>query len=158
MPDGGSLRPHARLPIHMPSESSPSGSSSRGSAGGSPATLEAALERIAALEERLTQLAAVLTVNADGSVEIAAEGQLRLVASNSLLLEAGAHSFEMNIVGAELKSAAMLKLEGAAVRMSGAQVNVTAAMTQCSGVVRCDTLVTNTVVASTYTPGAGNLM
>jgi hypothetical protein len=30
-------------------------------------------------------------------------------------------------------------------------------MTRFSGVVQCDTLITNTVIASTYTPGAGNL-
>lgn len=121
-------------------------------------TLEAANERIAALEERIARLEKALAVNADGSVEISAEGQLRLIAPNSLLLEAGPHSFEMSIVGAELKSAAQLKLEGADVRMQGAVMNVSAAMTQYSGIVRCDTLVTNTVVASTYTPGAGNLM
>jgi hypothetical protein len=32
-----------------------------------------------------------------------------------------------------------------------------AGMSKFSGVVQCDTLVTNSVVASSYTPGAGNI-
>ena len=136
----------------MPSESD-RGSPSRGA----PATLDQAIERIAALEERLARLEAVIAINSDGSVQISADGQLRLVATNQMLLEAGAHSFEMNIVGAELKSAAVLKLEATDVRMQGAMVNVTTAMSQFSGVVRCDTLISNSVVSSSYTPGAGNM-
>jgi hypothetical protein len=31
-------------------------------------------------------------------------------------------------------------------------------MAKFAGVVQCDTLITNSVVASSYTPGAGNLM
>jgi len=36
-------------------------------------------------------------------------------------------------------------------------VNVDSAMVKCSGVVKCETLVTTTTVSSTYTPGAGNI-
>jgi hypothetical protein len=36
-------------------------------------------------------------------------------------------------------------------------VTVDAGMTRFSGVVQCDTLITNTVIAATYTPGAGNM-
>jgi hypothetical protein len=36
-------------------------------------------------------------------------------------------------------------------------VTVDAAMSKFSGVVQSDVLITNTVIASTYTPGAGNV-
>jgi hypothetical protein len=36
-------------------------------------------------------------------------------------------------------------------------VNIEAAMTKFSGVVQCDTLITNTVIAAKYTPGEGNI-
>ncbi|MEZ4434321.1 MAG: hypothetical protein R3F65_18100 [bacterium] len=36
-------------------------------------------------------------------------------------------------------------------------VQVNAGMSTFSGVVQCDVLLTNTVVATTYTPGAGNI-
>ena len=34
---------------------------------------------------------------------------------------------------------------------------VDAGMSKFSGVVKCDTLITNSVVAASYTPGAGNI-
>lgn len=138
----------------MPSESD-RGRSPRGAAA---PTLEQALERIATLEERLARLESVLAVNSDGSVQISAPGQLRIVATNNILLEAGANFVELSIVGAEVAAAGLLKFTGTETRMLSAMVNVSAAMAQFSGVLRSDTLVTNTVVASTYTPGAGNLM
>ena len=36
-------------------------------------------------------------------------------------------------------------------------VTVDAGMAKFSGVVECDTLVANSVVAASYTPGAGNI-
>lgn len=35
---------------------------------------------------------------------------------------------------------------------------VNAASAEFSGVLRCDTLIANSVVASNYTPGAGNVL
>ena len=36
-------------------------------------------------------------------------------------------------------------------------VTVNSGLSKFSGVVQCDVLITNTVVSSTYTPGAGNI-
>lgn len=41
--------------------------------------------------------------------------------------------------------------------VSAGMVTVDAGMSKFSGVVQCDTLVANSVIASTYTPGAGNI-
>jgi hypothetical protein len=41
--------------------------------------------------------------------------------------------------------------------VSAGTVHVDAGMTQISGAVRCDTLITNSVVSASYTPGAGNI-
>lgn len=41
--------------------------------------------------------------------------------------------------------------------VTAAMVQVDAAMSNFSGVVKCDTLITNAVVSSSYTPGAGNV-
>jgi hypothetical protein len=35
--------------------------------------------------------------------------------------------------------------------------NVNAGMSKFSGVVKCDTIIANSVVGSSYTPGAGNI-
>ena len=41
--------------------------------------------------------------------------------------------------------------------ISAGSVTVNAGMSTFSGVVKCDTLITNSVVSSAYTPGAGNI-
>jgi hypothetical protein len=43
------------------------------------------------------------------------------------------------------------------IRMTAAKVAVEAAIVEASSVVKCETLVANSVVASSYTPGAGNI-
>lgn len=45
----------------------------------------------------------------------------------------------------------------AQVTVSTGMLSVDAAMSKFSGVVKCDTLITNAVVSSSYTPGAGNV-
>ncbi len=56
-----------------------------------------------------------------------------------------------------VRSAARVEVEAATVKVSAAVVNLDTPVVQASGVVTCETLVTDTVVASTYTPGAGNI-
>jgi hypothetical protein len=59
--------------------------------------------------------------------------------------------------GITIQSAAKLEIDAATVKLNAGMLEVDAAMSKFSGVVQCDTLVTNSVVASSYTPGAGNL-
>ena len=63
------------------------------------------------------------------------------------------------------RSGCMIRLTDAGVEIvSGGQVSidaptvrVDAAMAEFSGVVRCQTLITEAVVSASYTPGAGNI-
>ena len=51
-----------------------------------------------------------------------------------------------------------VKIESpATLELSAAMVEVNAGMARFSGVVQCSTLIANSVVASSYTPGAGNI-
>jgi hypothetical protein len=43
------------------------------------------------------------------------------------------------------------------VTVNAQMVRVDAAMAEFSGVVQCNTLITNSVVSASYTPGAGNI-
>ena len=54
-------------------------------------------------------------------------------------------------------SAAVRVTAGGTVDVSASMVNVNAGMSKFSGVVQCDTMIANSVVASSYTPGAGNI-
>lgn len=52
-----------------------------------------------------------------------------------------------------------ITIEAAAkVTINAAEVKVNAANARFSGVVQCDTLISNSVVSSSYTPGAGNIV
>jgi hypothetical protein len=44
------------------------------------------------------------------------------------------------------------------VEINAGMLKVNAGVAQFSGVVQADTLIANSVVASSYTPGAGNVM
>ena len=59
--------------------------------------------------------------------------------------------------GITIQCAAKLELDATAVKVNASMLEVTAGMSKFSGLVQCDTLVTNSVVASSYTPGAGNI-
>ena len=77
--------------------------------------------------------------------------------SGSITIEKGSEKIEMNAEGIKLSTATKVKVEAAQVDVSASLVQVNAAMSKFSGVVQCDTLISNTVVAATYTPGAGNI-
>ena len=59
--------------------------------------------------------------------------------------------------GIEITATATLRIDAATIRMSSGMGQADAGMWKFSGVVQSDTLVTNSVVASSYTPGAGNI-
>ncbi len=53
--------------------------------------------------------------------------------------------------------AGTVEVNAGKVSVSAGMVKVDAAMSKFSGVVQCDTLIATSVVATTYTPGAGNV-
>lgn len=71
--------------------------------------------------------------------------------------DSNGNSLEMEAVGITLTAAAKVTVNAPQVAVSAAMVSVDAAMSTFSGVVKCDTLIATTVVATTYTPGAGNV-
>ena len=54
-------------------------------------------------------------------------------------------------------AATEISLQANTLRVSAAAVTIDSGMVQFSGVVKCDSLITNSVVAASYTPGAGNI-
>ncbi|MGD8559700.1 MAG: phage baseplate assembly protein V [Gammaproteobacteria bacterium] len=59
--------------------------------------------------------------------------------------------------GVTIDCPATVTVNGSQVNVSAGLVSVDSGMATFSGVVQCSTLITNTVVSSTYTPGAGNV-
>jgi len=50
-----------------------------------------------------------------------------------------------------------VKVEASLIHASAGMVTVDAGLSKFSGVVQCDTLISNAVISASYTPGAGNI-
>lgn len=92
---------------------------------------------------------------------------LETPAGQKILLKDGPHAIEIsdssgNSIrlepsGISIDASARITLTGSAVEISAGIVTVNASLSRFSGVVQADTMIANTVVASSYTPGAGNI-
>ena len=71
--------------------------------------------------------------------------------------DANGNAIKLEASGITIQSSAKVTVQAAQVAVSAALVQVDAGMSKFSGVVKCDTLITNAVVSSSYTPGAGNV-
>jgi uncharacterized protein involved in type VI secretion and phage assembly len=78
-----------------------------------------------------------------------ASGTVRLEDTNG-------NSVTLSASGVRINATARVTITASAVQIDAASVTVDAGMSRFSGVVQCDTLVTNSVVSSNYTPGVGN--
>lgn len=67
------------------------------------------------------------------------------------------NSITIDPQGISLQAASKVKVQAGQVEVQAGMVTVDAGMSKFSGIVKCDVLQATTVVASTYTPGAGNI-
>jgi uncharacterized protein involved in type VI secretion and phage assembly len=72
-------------------------------------------------------------------------------------VEKGGEKIEMSPSGISITTSGQVKVEASQVSVSAGMVQVDAGMSKFSGVVQCDTLISNSVVSASYTPGAGNI-
>lgn len=84
-------------------------------------------------------------------------GELTDRGGGTIELTASGNTITMNTQGVEVQAAAKVTVSAAQVEVNAGQVSVNAAMSKFSGIVSCDVLQATTVIASTYTPGAGNV-
>ena len=59
--------------------------------------------------------------------------------------------------GVTVTAASRVTINAAQVEVVAGMLTVDAGMSRFSGVVQCETLITNSVVSASYTPGAGNI-
>ena len=72
-------------------------------------------------------------------------------------IECAGNTVTIDTQGVSIQAAAKVSVQAASVDVSAGMVKVDAAMSKFSGVIKCDTLIANAVVSSSYTPGAGNI-
>jgi uncharacterized protein involved in type VI secretion and phage assembly len=73
------------------------------------------------------------------------------------ITDANGNSIELATAGITVTAAAKLTVQAATVEVTASMVTVNAGMSKFSGVVQADTVITNLVVSTAYTPGAGNI-
>lgn len=71
--------------------------------------------------------------------------------------DANGNSIKLETSGITVTASAKVTVNAPKVDISAGMVSVDAGMSKFSGVVKADTVITNSVVSSSYTPGAGNI-
>ncbi|MEZ4671033.1 MAG: phage baseplate assembly protein V [Anaerolineae bacterium] len=72
--------------------------------------------------------------------------------------DANGNTIVLNSSGITVNSSGAVKVQATTVDVTASMVKVNSGMSEFSGVVKCDTLIATSVVATSYTPGAGNVM
>ena len=73
------------------------------------------------------------------------------------LRDSSGNRVQMGPGGVSVTTSARVSVEASTVEITAAQVTINAGVTRCSGIVQADTVITNSVVSASYTPGAGNI-
>jgi hypothetical protein len=73
------------------------------------------------------------------------------------ITDGSGNSIRLESSGITVNSASKVTIKGTSVEVTAGSVTVNAAMSRFNGVVQADTVMTNAVISSSYTPGAGNV-
>lgn len=73
------------------------------------------------------------------------------------LIDGNGNTVHLKPDGITVNSPAKVTINAAVVEINSGMINVNAAMARFSGVVQCDSLISNNVVSASYSPGAGNI-
>jgi uncharacterized protein involved in type VI secretion and phage assembly len=77
---------------------------------------------------------------------------------DSVILEDGnGNTVKLEASGISVNTSGRVSVSGSSIEVNAGMVTVNAGMTKFSGVVQCDTLISNSVVSASYSPGAGNI-
>jgi uncharacterized protein involved in type VI secretion and phage assembly len=94
------------------------------------------------------------------SLTLETPGGQRLImrdAPGSVHVEDGNGNFvTLSPSGVAVNASASVTVAASSIEINAGMVTVNAGMSRFSGVVQCDTLIANSVISASYTPGAGN--
>lgn len=82
---------------------------------------------------------------------------ITLDADSIIIQDTNGSTITLDAAGIRIQSSSTIKIEGAQLALSASQISLNAPMVKASGVIQCDTIIANSVVGSSYTPGAGNV-
>ncbi|MEK7392912.1 MAG: phage baseplate assembly protein V [Fibrobacterota bacterium] len=73
------------------------------------------------------------------------------------IVDSNGNSVKLQTSGITLESSGKVTISASQISMSAGMVTVDSGMSRFSGVVQADTVISNSVVSASYTPGAGNI-
>ena len=73
------------------------------------------------------------------------------------IVDSNGNSIKLETSGVTITASAKLTINAGTIAVSAGMVTVDAGMSRFSGVVQADTVISNSVVSASYTPGAGNI-
>lgn len=73
------------------------------------------------------------------------------------ITDSNGNSVTLETNGILVNASAKVTVNASTIEVNSGMVSVNAGMSKFSGVVQCDTLITNSVISANYTPGAGNI-
>jgi uncharacterized protein involved in type VI secretion and phage assembly len=73
------------------------------------------------------------------------------------IVDSNGNSMKLESSGITISASAKVTVTASQVAVSAGMVTVDAGMSRFSGAVQCDTLISNSVISASYTPGAGNI-
>ncbi|HJZ83072.1 MAG TPA: phage baseplate assembly protein V [Pyrinomonadaceae bacterium] len=107
--------------------------------------------RIAIVEESPGQ--AVISFETPNGVS----GELTDKSGGKIEFKGAGTTITVDTSGVSVQTPSKVKVQASQVEVTAGIVTVDSALSQFSGIVKCDVLQATTVIASTYTPGAGNI-
>ncbi len=107
--------------------------------------------RMAIVEEQPSE--ATISFTTPGGVS----GELTDSGGGKIEMRIGGTTVTYDTQGVTVNTGMKVTVQATQVEISASMVTVNAAMSRFSGVVQADTVITNSVVSSSYTPGAGNI-
>ena len=73
------------------------------------------------------------------------------------IVDSNGNSVKLESAGITINASAKVTLQAGQVNVSAGMVQVDAGMSKFSGVVQADTVICNSIISASYTPGAGNI-
>ena len=73
------------------------------------------------------------------------------------IVDSNGNSIKLESSGVTVTASAKVTVNASQVAVSAGMVTVDAGMSKFSGVVQADTVICNSIISASYTPGAGNI-
>jgi len=73
------------------------------------------------------------------------------------VMDSNGNSITLNTSGVTVQTSSTVTVQASTVQVTAGSVSVNAGISTFSGVVQADTVITNSVISASYTPGAGNI-